>query len=97
MKRLLIVFQTVAVVVLGAQDIIDVGVRGVSDASRDGIQKDRLEAILDAKRQACEQAGLRIESNTTVENFQAVYDRIETQAAAIRAARVTPSMNGIAR
>ncbi|MCK4579183.1 MAG: hypothetical protein KAU50_10360 [Candidatus Marinimicrobia bacterium] len=44
MKRLLIVFQVVAAVVLSAQDIIDVGVRGISDANRDGVQKDRLEA-----------------------------------------------------
>jgi len=83
MKRLLIVFQIVAAVVLCAQDIIDVGVRGISDANRDGIQQDRLEAIMDAKRQACEQAGLSIESTTTVENFQTVYDLIETQAAAV--------------
>ncbi len=83
MKRLLIIIQIVAAAVLCAQDIIDVAVRGISDANRDGIQQDRLEAILDAKRQACEQAGLSIESTTTVENFQAVYDLVETKAAAV--------------
>ena len=83
MKRLLIVFQIVAAVMLGAQDIIDVGVRGISDANRDGVQQDRLEAIMDAKRQACEKAGIRIESSTTVENFQMVYDLVESQAAAV--------------
>ena len=83
MKRLFMVFQMVAAVVLGAQDIINVGVRGISDANRDGVQKDRLEAIMDAKRQACEKAGISIESTTTVENFQMVYDLVESQAAAV--------------
>ena len=66
-----------------AQDIIDVAVKGISDNARDGAQKDRQEAILDAKRQACEKAGLKIEAKTTVENFQTVYDLVETQAAAV--------------
>ena len=66
-----------------AQDVIDVVVKGISDNNRDGAQKDRLEAIMDAKRQACEKAGLSIETATTVENFQTVYDYVETQAAAI--------------
>lgn len=83
MNRLLIVFQMVAAVMLGAQDIINVGVRGICDAHRDGVQKDRLEAIMDAKRQACEKAGISIESTTTVENFQMVYDLVESQAAAV--------------
>ncbi len=83
MNRMLIVLQIVAAVVINAQDIIDVGVRGISDANRDGVQQDRLEAIMDAKRQACEKAGIRIESTTTVENFQMVYDLVESQAAAV--------------
>ncbi len=82
MKRLLIVFH-IAAVVLCAQDIIDVGVRGISDANRDGVQQDRLEAIMGAKRQACERAGVHIESTTTVENFQTVYDLVESQAEAV--------------
>ncbi len=68
---------------LNAQEVIDVAVRGVSDSQRDGAQKDRLEAILDAKRQAIERAGVKIESTTTVENFQTVYDYVEAQAEAI--------------
>ena len=38
---------------------------------------------MDAKRQACEKAGISIESTTTVENFQMVYDLVESQAAAV--------------
>lgn len=78
-----IIFLAVILANLHAQEVIDVAVRGVSDNQRDGVQKDRLEAILDAKRQACERAGLKIESTTTVENFMTVYDYVEAQAAAI--------------
>jgi hypothetical protein len=38
---------------------------------------------MDAKRQACEKAGVRIEAKTTVENFQTIYDLVESQAAAV--------------
>ena len=69
--------------ILSAQDVIDVAVKGISDDSRDGAQKDRQEAIMNAKRQACEKAGVKIEAKTTVENFQTVYDLVESQAAAV--------------
>lgn len=83
MKRLILVCLLLVSATIHAQEIIDVGVRGISDQTRDGAQQDRLEAILDAKRQACERAGLKIESATTVENFQTVYDYVETQAESI--------------
>lgn len=63
-----------------AQEIIDISVKGISNQKNDGAQQDRLEAIMDAKRQACEKAGMTIESKTKVENFQIAYDYIETQA-----------------
>jgi len=68
---------------LFSQDVIDISVKGISNDKNDGSQKDRLEAILDAKRQACEKAGLKIESKTTVENFEVVYDFIESKAETI--------------
>ncbi|MFC1484137.1 hypothetical protein ACFL5M_01420 [Candidatus Neomarinimicrobiota bacterium] len=83
MMRYLLILLAAAVFNLQAQETIDVGVRGISDTNRDGAQKDRQEAILDAKRQACERAGLKIESATTVENFQTVYDYVETQAESV--------------
>ena len=70
-------------IVSASQDVIDVAVKGISDNSRDGAQKDRQEAIMDAKRQACEKAGVQIEARTTVENFQTIYDLVESQAAAV--------------
>ena len=66
-----------------AQNVIEITVKGISNQQNDGGQQDRLEAILDAKRQACEKAGLKIESKTTMENFRIVYDRIETGAASV--------------
>lgn len=68
---------------LSAQEIIEITVKGISDARADGAQKDRNEAILDAKKQACEKAGLQLKSNTQVENFQVVFDYIESQAEAV--------------
>ncbi len=63
-----------------AQEIIDISVKGISDGKNDGAQQDRLEAILDAKRQACEKAGMKLESKTNVENFQVVYDYVESSS-----------------
>jgi hypothetical protein len=83
MRHIVLMLLAVSAFSLQAQEIIDVGVRGISDATRDGAQKDRQEAILDAKRQACERAGLKIEASTTVENFQTVYDYVETQAESV--------------
>jgi len=80
---IIVILLSVFICNLPAQDVIDVAVKGISNNSRDGAQKDRQEAIMDAKRQACEKAGVRIESKTTVENFQTVYDHIESQAAAV--------------
>jgi hypothetical protein len=66
-----------------SQEVIDISVKGISDNVKDGPQKDRMEAIMDAKRQACEKAGLTISSKTTVKNFQTVFDFVESQAEAV--------------
>jgi len=63
-----------------AQNTIDISVKGISDSQNDGAQQDRLEAILDAKIQACEKAGLSIQATSIRENFQITYDFVETQA-----------------
>ncbi|OGB60035.1 MAG: hypothetical protein A2Y94_14155 [Caldithrix sp. RBG_13_44_9] len=57
--------------------------KGINSQHNDGTQQERLEAILDAKRQDCVKAGLIIEFKTTVENFQVVYDLMETSAATV--------------
>ena len=47
-------------IVTFAQEVIEISVKGISDSKNEGAQKDRKEAIMDAKRQACEKAGLQI-------------------------------------
>lgn len=64
--------------IIYSQEVIDISVKGISDSKNDGAQQDRLEAILDAKIQACEKAGMKIESKTEVENFQVKYDYVES-------------------
>jgi hypothetical protein len=66
-----------------SQTIIEISVKGISDGKNDGAQKDREEAIMDAKRQACEKAGLTIDSRTTVNNFKVFNDLVETQSKGI--------------
>jgi hypothetical protein len=68
---------------LYAQNVIEITVKGISNQQNDGAQQDRLEAIVDAKKQACEKAGIRIESKTTVENFKVIQDLVESQAATV--------------
>jgi hypothetical protein len=67
---------------LFGQDIA-VTVKGISNEQFDGLQKDREEAIVEAKRQACEMAGLNLSSITKVENFKIKQDLIETKAKAV--------------
>lgn len=62
---------------------IKVNIKGYSDGENSGIQKDRKEAILDAKRQAIERAGVNIESTTTVKNFVTFEDFIESKSKGI--------------
>ena len=66
-----------------AQEILDITVKGISDDKNEGAQKDRNEAVLDAKRQACEKAGIKLKSKTHVENFQVVFDYVKSEAEAV--------------
>ena len=66
-----------------AQDIIDVTIKGISDNVRNSVKEDRLEAVLDAKRQACEKAGVKIASKTTDEKFKLLHDYLEAKSKTI--------------
>ncbi len=79
----IIIFVLLMYAGIFAQNVIDITVKGISNQQNDGAQQDRLEAIVDAKKQACEKAGLRIEAKTTVENFKVVQDLVESQAATV--------------
>jgi hypothetical protein len=77
--RIITFIMLIASATMG-QTIIDISVKGISDGKNDGAQKDREEAITDAKRQACEKAGLTIESKTTIKDFKLLSDYVETQS-----------------
>ena len=64
------------------QDLTDVTEQGISDGVRNSKQQDRDEAIMDAKIKAIEKAGVNIQSETTIENFQLKKDWIESKAQA---------------
>jgi hypothetical protein len=83
MKSLFIITLLLVIGLINAQEVIDISVKGLSDTKKDGKQKDRMEAIMDAKRQACEKAGLKLESKTKVENFQTTYDYVESKSEAV--------------
>jgi len=73
---------TIVTGLISAQNTIDVVVEGISDGVRNTKQKDRDEAIMDAKLKAIERAGVDITSVTTIENFQLKKDWIESKAKA---------------
>lgn len=58
---------------------LTVAVEGVSSRNSGDRQNDYKEAVLDAKRNALEQAGVEIKSRTTVKNYEVYEDYIESQ------------------
>ena len=64
-------------------EAVDVLVEGYDDGVRTNVRQDKEEALIDAKRQAIERAGVDISSATTVENFEMTKDFIESKASAI--------------
>lgn len=65
-----------------SQEVIDVVVTGVDDGKRSNRQQDYLEALINAKMQAIERAGVRIDSLTRIENFQLKTQEVEKRASA---------------
>ncbi len=61
---------------------IDVNIKGVDDGIKTSKQKDYKEAVLFAKREAIERAGLKIKSMTTVKDMVVNSDYIESKAEA---------------
>ncbi|MBU1206444.1 MAG: hypothetical protein KKH04_05885 [Proteobacteria bacterium] len=62
---------------------IDVSIKGIDDGIKTTKQKDYLEAMMNAKLQAIERAGVEISSITKVENFELKYDKVESKAKAV--------------
>lgn len=62
---------------------IEVSIKGVDDGIRTTKQRDYQEALMNAKLQAVERAGVEITSVTKIEDFQLKYDTIESKSKAI--------------
>lgn len=64
-------------------ETLDVTIKGLDDGKKTTRQQDYREAVLDAKRQAIEQAGVKVTSRSTVVNARLSEDFIESQAEAV--------------
>ncbi len=64
-------------------ETIDVLIKGVDDGVKTSKQQDYKEAEMNAKLQAIERAGVRIESMTRIVNFQMKYKAVESKAKAV--------------
>jgi len=62
---------------------IDVLIKGMDDGIKTSRDRDYADAVMNAKLQAIERAGVSVKSMTKVENFQLKYDMVESKAAAI--------------
>lgn len=64
-------------------ETIDVLIKGMDDGVKTNKQQDYKEAVMNAKLQAIERAGVEIQSITRVVNFQTKFDMVETKAKAV--------------
>lgn len=67
-------------VFLFGQGVVDISIKGYSDGKKENPQKDRIEAIMDAKKQAIEYAGVEIESYIYIEDSKIINSYIESKA-----------------
>lgn len=85
MKRL--VSLLIGMVLMATQaavaSTIEVQIKGIDDGVRSTAQKDYKEAVLFAKREAIERAGVTIKAMTTVKDLILASDYIESQAEAV--------------
>lgn len=61
-------------------ETINVHIKGIDDGIRTSIQQDYKEAVLFAKREAIERAGVKIKSKSMMKNFVLYDDYIESEA-----------------
>lgn len=87
MKKCSFSFLFVLIVALtpliSASDEIDVLIKGVDDGVKTSKQQDYKEAVMNAKLEAIERAGVEIASITRVVNFQTKFDMVESKAHAV--------------
>ena len=64
-------------------DTIDVQIKGVDDGIKNSRQQDYKEAVLFAKREAIERAGVKVKSKSMIKNYVLYEDYIESEAEAV--------------
>ena len=79
----IVFFALLVVPCISDAETIDVHIKGVDDGARTTKQRDYKEAVLFAKREAIERAGVKIKSMTTVKDLIVNSDYIESQAEAL--------------
>jgi hypothetical protein len=87
MKKVIILFILSIVVIFQPHlifaETIEVLIKGIDDGVKTSRDRDYREAVMNAKLQAIERAGVSIKSITKVENFQMKYDMVESSANAV--------------
>ncbi len=87
MKKTLITLSLTLLVTLipifALSETIDVAIKGFDDGTKTNRQHDFREAVMNAKLQAIERAGVEIQSITRVENFQLKFNMAESKARAV--------------
>ncbi|MCK4347849.1 MAG: DUF1566 domain-containing protein [Thermoplasmatales archaeon] len=68
---------------ISSAETVDVHIKGVDDGIRTSIQQDYKEAVLFAKREAIERAGVKVKSLTTAKDLVIHSDYIESKAEAV--------------
>lgn len=79
----LLTFLSIPVSTVALAKTIDVLIKGIDDGIKSTKQRDYKEALMNAKQQAIERAGIDIKSITQVEDGKLKYDMIESMAKAV--------------
>ena len=82
-KICLLLIVLLIVPYISSAETIDVLIKGMDDGIKSNKQQDYNEAVMNAKLQAIERAGVEIESITRVVNFQTKFDMVESKAKGI--------------
>ena len=85
MLRQILIWLTLVTTVVTTADaeVVEVLIKGVDDGVKVSKQQDYMEALMNAKLQAIERAGVEISSITRIENFKLKYDAVESEAEAV--------------
>lgn len=82
-KVSLLILVLILIPLFSFAETIDVQIKGVDDGVKTSIQRDYKEAVLFAKREAIERAGVKVKSESKMEDFVLYEDYIESQAEAV--------------